>query len=143
MVERVPLQLLQQVAGIHEFQAQITVIGKDDLGGFQNLHRIVVMGEGIAAEHIHRSHPLTDAARHVAVEVTGDYVQAFGAGNVGDVLRDIDTDRLNTQLRQWLQEYAIIAAELHHTLRVEMRLEPSGVRGEMVDQRLDGLDENE
>ena len=46
MVERVPLQLFEEIAGIHEFEAQVAFVGENDCGGVENLHRIVVMSEG-------------------------------------------------------------------------------------------------
>ena len=74
--------------------------------------------------------------RHV--EVAGDDVESPLATDLGDVLRDVDADRLDTYVPSGREKDSVVAAELDDSLRMKPSLEPGGVFVEVLDQRRDG-----
>src|SRR5689334_1031983 len=78
MVERVPLQLLQQVACIHELKAEVPGVSQDLSRSLENCFRVLVVSESVApGNNICRTIFRPDLLRNRKVKISGDYTQTF------------------------------------------------------------------
>ncbi len=97
------------------------------------------MGEGVAAGHdVGGSAAREDLLGGGCIEVAGDDVQALLPAEFGDVLRDVDADRLNPLRTERPEQDPVVAAELDHPLRMEAIVEPDCVVLEVLHERCDG-----
>src|SRR3979490_2160339 len=112
VVKRVPLQLFEKVPGIHELQAKVTVTGKHDICCVENLLGAVVMRERVAPRHyIDGTVPVDDLFGNVCIEKSSDYIQALRPGQIGDILRNVYSDRMCSGFLKRREKYAIVAPE--------------------------------
>ena len=115
VIERVPLQLLEQIARVHHLEAQMPVSAEQRAGSFEDLLGIVVVGEGVAAGHdVHAPEPFDQLRGRRSVEVSRHDVEPLVARHLSDVVRHVHADRLDAQLPQRLEQDAIVAPELRH-----------------------------
>ena len=138
VIERVPLQLVAQVAGVHDLEHQHAVFaerlarrGQDPLG-------MIVVSECVAARHdVGASGALANCARGLDVEVAGHDVEALGTREIGDVPRGVDADRGDAGRLQRRQQNSVVTAELDHHTRRQPFANGGGIRAKMFDQRSD------
>ncbi len=126
VVERVPLHLLEQVAGVHHLEAEVAR-GREHRGRrIEDQVRALVVRERVAAgDDVGEAGPLADLLRGPYVEEPGQHVEALRARHLGDVLRDVDAPRVDAGLLQRREQHAVVAAELDHARRPEALAQPA------------------
>src|SRR6266545_3797878 len=138
MVERIPLQLFEEVAGIHELQTQVPVRREHVAAGLQDARGVGIMSEAIAAgDDVHAPKAITNLAGQFPPEEAGKDRQPLATGNVSDVLRNIDPVGLHAEFGKRGQQHTIVAAELQDRPRCEPVLEPRGILLEVSHQGAD------
>ena len=138
VVERVPLELLEQVAGVHHLEAQQPV-RREHLGGrLDDRVGVVVVGEHVGAgDDVGGVEALAQLRHDLARERARDQVAALGAAHLRDVRRQVHADRAYAALGERRHQRAVVGAELDHGLRREALHQPLGVGVEVAHQPRD------
>ena len=137
VIQRVPLELLEKIAGVHHFQAEPAAIAERLVSRLEDLFRLVVMGKGVAAGHnVGSAVFLAYTAGNFCVEVPGNDFQALLAGRFRNVL-ETSTPTASTPRRSRCEQHPIVAAEFDNPCRAIADAQPLGIYIEVIHQRAD------
>ena len=120
VIERIPLDLLVEIAGIHDFETEIPIRFQQNFRPLEYRHRVRVMRERVTARNdIDRPQPFVQDARGVRSEIAGCDLKPLIPSHGANILGNINTSRSDSQFGQRLQEDAVIAPEFNNLLRSE------------------------
>ncbi len=113
VVERVPLQELEQVARVHDLEHEHAVGREQRVGRLEDRARVRVVGEDVrAADDRRLADLLAQLGHEVGAERAGDEVAALRPAQLGDVAGEVDADSADPALLERRDERAVVGAEL-------------------------------
>src|SRR5262249_5422569 len=135
MVERVPLHQLEQIARVHHLETEMAVRLEDGFRGIEDSFRMFVVCERVApGDDIRAPRTLSNLVSRADVEEAGEDVQPLGAGDLGDVPRDVDTPSVDPTRSERREQHTVVATELDHPGRPKAPSKPLRVRLEVADE---------
>ena len=140
VVERVPLELLQQVTGVHHLQAEEAVGSQSDRAAARGSRRDLRCGRTRCSPVTRSAWPISSSSSSTISGPNAPVRTSRPCSRAISVMLGARSTPSGPDpaLAQRGHKRAVVAAELDHGLRVETLLDPGGVVVEMLDQAGDG-----